>query len=801
MIKLSNALLLTLLVQLAANAQDRQNVYVQDDARVGLIVTGEGNTLNTTQVFGKSPEYAELKSALDEYEKQLGDKVDLCDEMKKDGLPERYIANCMTEVARLNRKRDSIQNIEKKFRNDVLRLAALFDQVEVNSERILIAQRLFEKGQITEADAILKVVEMQTETEQLLAKRDRLNAKQHETDSLLIVKSDEWLTKALLTEVKFDIANWQDSVLYYYQQSIRCKERFPNLLNYVDFFYQQNRLDSAELYLNRLIKQFGEELTLLESIDIYNFLGRIYTRQSQNQEAEQAYLRALALLQEWEGSARDSLLKYKANLLGNLGVIYRDNGLLDKAEEYQLESLRITKGLRLVDTVSWLENLAKNHSNLGEVYRTKQEYELALEQSNIALKIRRKLVEKSPNKFGDQVGKSLNSLGGIYRSLGRMSEAEEALEEGEKIWIELEKVDRGRYALGLSVNQNALGNIHLQKGSYETAEAAFKKAVDIRRELASVNPSPFLSDLAKSLNNLAILYSRWKKPIEAKITIEEAIQCFEKLKALGGIVDNKELFKAYALWSGALFLGGEWNELKDVYKKVIKLAYDLAETDPETFEIKIAKMALYSAYIKLRTNDKAAALKDLEMTKEFSIKYFTKPDIKRNFFQMIHYFGWEVMDSTLAHLDEEGLVFRQAYYAAQAPEAKTIELQKLIDLYEKALAEGVVSQYFISSLAADYSDLSYFSVVTRNFEKAEKAARRGIQLDASQPWILTNLAMALLFQGKYEEAKTIYEEKKGEWMEGVGTWNKVFLDDLADMETQGVTHPDVEKIRALLGKD
>ncbi len=41
-------------------------VTIKDDAKVGLIVTGTGNTINTTQIFGKSPEYAELKKRLDD---------------------------------------------------------------------------------------------------------------------------------------------------------------------------------------------------------------------------------------------------------------------------------------------------------------------------------------------------------------------------------------------------------------------------------------------------------------------------------------------------------------------------------------------------------------------------------------------------------------------------------------------------------------------------------------------------------------------------------------------------------------
>lgn len=801
MIKLSNALLLTLLVQLAAYAQEGQSVLIQDDARVGLIVTGEGNTLHTTQIFGKSPEYAELKSALDEYDEQIGDKADLCDEMEDDGLPARYIENCTAELARLNRKRDSIQKIEAKFRTDVLRLAALFDQVEVNSERILIAQRLFEEGQITEADAILRVGEMQTETDQLLAKRARLKDTQQETDSLLTVKSEEWLTKAILTEIKHDLENWQDSVLYYYQQSIRCKERFTNLLNYAGFFYQHNQLDSAELYLDRLVTQFGEEFTVEENIAIYDFFGRLYTLQNQDHSAEEAYLKALSFIQERESSDGDSLLDFKSHLLGNLGVIYRSQGRLDLAEQYQLESLHLTRQVLVDDTISWQEDLAMNHSNLGEVYRSQGNYDLALEQYRRALQIRRALVKEAPLKFEGQVGKSLNSLGGTLRLLGRLNEALDMLKEGEQIWIRLERINKGRFAHGLSLNQNALGSLYMLQGNYEASESAYKNAIRIRRKLAEVNPSPFLSDLATALHNLGVLYNRLKKPDQAKLVILESIQSFEKLEAMGGIVNGQKLYEAYGLLSGTLFLAGKWDELKLAYKKMIELGLRLAENDPETFELEMAQTAFFSAYVNLQTSDQAAALQDLEITKTFTIKYFETLQAKQIFTSMISYFGWGGFDSTLVHIDQEYLQLRQAFFSTTDPAIQVAKLKQIVDLYEQAIQAGNNSKYLIGVLAMDYSDLSNCFLLIQEFESAVEAARKAIELDPTQPQAYVNLATALLFDGQYDEAAGIYQEKKGQVAKSFGSYSKSFLKIIEDLQDYGITHPDVEKIYALLAKD
>jgi len=56
---------------LFAAASLNAQVTVQDDAKIGVIVTGTGNTINTTQIFGKSPEYAELRKTLTPLESDI----------------------------------------------------------------------------------------------------------------------------------------------------------------------------------------------------------------------------------------------------------------------------------------------------------------------------------------------------------------------------------------------------------------------------------------------------------------------------------------------------------------------------------------------------------------------------------------------------------------------------------------------------------------------------------------------------------------------------------------------------------
>ena len=103
------------------------------------------------------------------------------------------------------------------------------------------------------------------------------------------------------------------------------------------------------------------------------------------------------------------------------------------------------------------------------------------------------------------------------------------------------------------------------------------------------------------------------------------------------------------------------------------------------------------------------------------------------------------------------------------------------------------------SFRSDYSwrlgNQSYMSIFMNQYQEAELLAREGLTIDSTQHWIATNLAAALLFQGKYVEAEKIYHQYKNEEKES-------FLDDFKQFSEAGVIpkerEADVEKIKRML---
>ena len=101
-------------------------------------------------------------------------------------------------------------------------------------------------------------------------------------------------------------------------------------------------------------------------------------------------------------------------------------------------------------------------------------------------------------------------------------------------------------------------------------------------------------------------------------------------------------------------------------------------------------------------------------------------------------------------------------------------------------------------LAGCIGGLAYLKNLTGDFLKAEEFAVEGLNIDPNQLFIYTNLAAALLFQGKYSQAWDIYKKYKEELLE-------MFFDDLMQYERLGIIpieHMDeVGKIKKMLSSN
>lgn len=111
-----------------------------------------------------------------------------------------------------------------------------------------------------------------------------------------------------------------------------------------------------------------------------------------------------------------------------------------------------------------------------------------------------------------------------------------------------------------------------------------------------------------------------------------------------------------------------------------------------------------------------------------------------------------------------------------------------------------------------YNDLAWYYLFTRNAPLAEKMALKALQTSNTQSlpiaaWLQTNLAHALLFQGKTAEAGKIYNKLAGirpeQRSDGTGTYATVLFSDFQLFEKAGIVsqkcQKDLQKIKSMIG--
>ena len=99
-----------------------------------------------------------------------------------------------------------------------------------------------------------------------------------------------------------------------------------------------------------------------------------------------------------------------------------------------------------------------------------------------------------------------------------------------------------------------------------------------------------------------------------------------------------------------------------------------------------------------------------------------------------------------------------------------------------------------------YLSLGWYQLFNRKPREAIAASLKALKLSPDDAvMIKTNLAHGYLFDNQFDKAKTIYlENRNAKLRDGKRTFSQAALDDFKEFQDAGITHPDMEKIKALL---
>ena len=316
----------------------------------------------------------------------------------------------------------------------------------------------------------------------------------------------------------------------------------------------------------------------------------------------------------------------------------------------------------------------------------------------------------------------------------------------------------------------------------------------------------------------------YKKSIQAQVSAykmsNEWDKAAELLKELADKLQTQDVIWDYAIFSQNQ---NQFTEAEKYYKLYINKLSILANTSPDAYESYMAE-----SYINLGIlYNVTRRFSDSEQMYNSALEIYKRLMGENSFI-----FG-KILANCLFWLADSQV--KQGKYAeAISP------LEKALDFYKKEAEQGKSIDYYTEAMLllhqlysqekkysrayqcfkqnipllktlyqsdkSNYIELlngilvsqSFYSIFEKQYVEAEIYSKEALEVDSTKHVAYSNLAAALLFQGKYQEAEKIYRQYKSELKED-------FLSDFEEFSKAGVIpkhrEEDVEKIKQLLLKE
>ncbi len=219
-----------------------------------------------------------------------------------------------------------------------------------------------------------------------------------------------------------------------------------------------------------------------------------------------------------------------------------------------------------------------------------------------------------------------------------------------------------------------------------------------------------------------------------------------------------------AYWGDKKFKQEEWDEAKQYYQKAETICHT-TNAMIGLYKISQKKSADFDTKVFLQSNDPHELL-------NYADAFCPTTDITRD----------------IQKIDK----LRELYSLAKQLEDRAFEL------------DTVLFRQVRGTLADAYNSLGYNQLFIRDQigpVASEWSIKRGLEIDPSHPYLLTNLPLAYLLQNRWAEAEKIYREQKDLkcWPEsGFPLYKDAFLSDLNEFKRRGIDHPDFAKVRAIM---
>jgi hypothetical protein len=430
-------------------------------------------------------------------------------------------ADFRIELLQIDEERIRKQEDLETLKREVLKLADDFQRIPLNTERLRIAKRHFERGEFEAARAVLDAEKMGNELGALLSEKERLHRKMEENQQNLTDKANEYLILAHLTAIDFSLPDPYKKTVEYFEQSLRAERNAENLFEYAKFLQEHNKSTSALRYYEEALqinRELAEENPSTYKSYVANTLNNLAILQETMYEHGDALANYEEALRIYRKLAEENPRRYMPNLamtlnnLASLQVVRND--LSDALANYE-EALQISRELALYNPRFCLPKVATILNNLAALQSSKNESASAVTNYEEALQINREFAMENPRSHLPKVAMTLSNLASLQADKNEMDDALTNYEESLRIYRALAVENPRTYLQDVATTLNNLANLQADRKEADDALESYKEALGIRRHLAIENPKSYLPSVAITLNNLAALQAEMNEDGDA----------------------------------------------------------------------------------------------------------------------------------------------------------------------------------------------------------------------------------------------------------------------------------------------
>jgi tetratricopeptide (TPR) repeat protein len=757
---------------------------------------------------------------------------ELADQKKNSVKNNNKINQLEQEIAQIEDKR-------KKIEAQAEDLAKRYAPVNLDDATPLFRKAflLFQKGDIDSAQLVLTHADLAGKVDSIQLEEKKIDLAKKEFNEREALKNDRKKSCAEAIQLDADLHKTRyefDEASKSYELLIKLDSlNAENLFNYAAFLAWLNQYDKAIYYYSKALNIYKTSSQNYESgvANTQNNLGILYANKNDFTKAEAAYQEALEIFKRLASSNPQTYEPDVAMTQNNLGILYADKNDFTKAEAAYQEALEIYKRLESNNLQTYEPKVALMQNNLGSVYADKNDFTKAEAAFQEALKIFKRLESNNPQTDEPAIANTQNNLGILYYDKNDFTKAEAALKEALEIYKRLVSSNPKTYEPAVANTQSNLGNVYELKNDFTKAEAAYQEALEIRKRLASSNPQTYEPDVALTQNNLGTLYGQQNDFTKAEAALKEALEIYKRLESSNPQTYEPDVAQTENNLGNLYADKNDFTKAEAAYQEALEISKRLASNNPQTYEPDVAQTQYNLGTLYGQQNDftKAeAALKEaLEIYKRLESKNTQtyEPDVALTQNNLgVLYLGLKKYLEAEGHLIEalktgeslqnkypdvytnatsgtayslllvyNGILETFKYDAFKTPNDDHFKTAENLLIVQSKRDTAIANR-----LANYYGNRSWYLLFASKFKEAQEAAEKGLAIIPSLTWIKTNLAHSLLFQGKYDDALMIYTKLKGLRDENGKSFADIGLQDLDELEKNGITCKDINKMRGFL---